>query len=91
MRWRDQRPWRSGRETTEFSGSPDESEGPGLVFGLAPETWEAASIDLGDLAETQINGYRYLLTTTTGDVHHFMAQDPIPDGAWDPPYAEPAF
>lgn len=91
MRWSDHRPWRTGQEAMEFvdGEGTDEGAGPGLVFDLVPDTWERVSIELGELADRQRMGFRYLLTTTSGEVVHLMAQDPVPPGDWDPAYAVP--
>lgn len=91
MRWSERRPWRTGQEAVELGGDEPDNDGagPGLVFDLAPDTWEPISIELGPLAERQRSGFRYLLTTTSGEVVHLMADDPIPDGDWDPAYAAP--
>jgi hypothetical protein len=75
MRWRDDRPWRTGDEPGTF--------GPGLVFAVDPTSWERFDQQLGDDAERMRQGYRYHLTERGGMVHHFMVSDPIPDGDWD--------
>lgn len=80
MRWREERPWRTGDDPHS------EGAGPGLVFGLIPDTWEPVNIELGDLAQDQRSGFRYLMTTAAGGVVHFRTQDTVPDGDWDPPY-----
>lgn len=83
MGWREDRPWRTGDD-------PDErGAGPGLVFTLAADTWEKVDIELGDSADSQRSGFRYLATTTSGEVAHLMANDPIPPGDWDPPFTMP--
>ena len=75
MKWRDDRPWRTGDEPGTF--------GPGLVFSVDPTTWELFDQDLGVDAERMRQGYRYHLTDRAGTVHHMMAGDPIPEGDWD--------
>ena len=74
MRWRDDRPFRIPGESETF--------GPGLVFGVEPDSWEPFDQDLGDDAERMRQGYRYH-RTRHGVVHHLTAGDLLPDGAWD--------
>lgn len=74
MRWRDDRPYRIPGEGDTF--------GPGLVFGLDPDSWEEFDQDLGDDAERMRQGYRYH-RTRNGVVHHLTAGDPLPEGDWD--------
>ena len=91
MRWQDHRPWRTGQEALDLSDGQavNDGAGPGLVFDLVSETWEPTAVELGPLAERQRSGFRYLLTNRSGGVH-LMADDPVPEGDWDPPYVEPA-
>ncbi|MCC5952050.1 MAG: hypothetical protein JJU45_08130 [Acidimicrobiia bacterium] len=81
MVWRDHRPWRTG----DGSEQGDEA-GPGLAFDVDPTTWEEVEFELGELADRQRQGYRYLITSSDGrTVQHLMTSDPIPDGDWDKP------
>jgi hypothetical protein len=77
MRWRDERPWRTG-------DNPDnEGFGPGLAFEVDPTSWEPFDQALGEDAERMRQGYRYHRTDRNGVVHHLTAGDPIPEGDWD--------
>ncbi len=72
-------------ERRQHTGEPDDV-GPGPTIEIDPNTWESTSIDLGDLAETQRQGYRYLITALDGTVTHLSAGDSIPDDLdIDPP------
>ena len=81
MEWRkgSERPWRTGD-----GAERGEHPGEGWVFVVEPDSWERLEIPLGELAENQRSGFRYLLTSADGTtVRHLSAGDPIPDGAWD--------
>jgi hypothetical protein len=78
MAWREERPWRTGESLD------DPGAGPGLVFDVDPATWEAVAFPLGELADRQRQGYRYLITAADGaSVRHLTAGDPLPEGEWD--------
>ena len=67
------------------TGDPDDL-GPGPTIELDAETWEFVAIDLGELADHQRQGYRYLITAVDGSVYHLAAGAPIPDDIEvDPP------
>ncbi len=68
--FREVRPWHTGEP---------EDQGPGATIEVDPTSWERVSIDLGALAESQRQGYRYLITATDGTVTHLSATDPVPD------------
>lgn len=75
MLWRDHREWRSGPALD--SGR---SAGPGLVFEVDPDTWEEQNHALGELADRQRQGYRYLITSPDGSrIAHLVADSPIPE------------
>ena len=57
----------------------DSDKGPGPTIEVDPNTWEPTSIELGDRAESQRQGYRYLITCTDGTVIHLSASDRIPE------------
>jgi hypothetical protein len=67
------------------TGDPSDF-GPGPTIEVAPGTWEKVNHPLGDLADRQRQGYRYLITTVDGSIVHLMAGDKIPDDIdVDPP------
>ena len=67
--FRDSRPWHTGG-VGNF--------GPGPTIELDPNTGERADVDLGELAESQRQGYRYLIALDSGEVLHLMADQEIP-------------
>jgi hypothetical protein len=67
MRWRDDRPYRIEGEHDTF--------GPGLVFGVDPDSWEACGQEFGDDAERMRQGYRYH-RTRNGVVQYLTVGDP---------------
>jgi hypothetical protein len=71
-------------ERRYHTGSGD--AGPGPTIEVDPATWETVDVDLGELAESQRQGYRYLITTVDGDVVHLSAGKHVPpDIDVDPP------
>jgi hypothetical protein len=55
-----------------------------MVFDVDPDSWEEVDFPLGVLAESQRQGYRYLITSADGtQVRHLIAKDPVPEGDWD--------
>jgi hypothetical protein len=69
----------------QHTGNPIDL-GPGPAIAVDAATWEFVDIDLGDLAESQRQGYRYLITTTAGKVVHLTAREAVsPDIEVDPP------
>jgi hypothetical protein len=70
----------------QHTGDTTENWGPGPTIEIDASTWERIDSPLGELADSQRQGYRYLATPVTGDVMHLMAGDPIPDDFdLDPP------
>ena len=70
------------------TGDTSENWGPGPTIEIDASTWEPLDISLGELAESQRQGYRYLATSTDGEIRHLMAGDPVPDDfEIDPPLA----
>ncbi len=67
-------------EHTSDKAGVFEDRGPGPTIEVDPDTWEDFSADLGDLASKQRTGYRYLISDTSGGVHHLMATEPMPEG-----------
>ena len=52
-----------------------------MVFEVDPDTWEEVDIPLGELADRQRQGYRYLITSGDGlDVRHLTVGDRVPEG-----------
>ncbi len=71
------------------TGEPPSDQGPGATIELIASTWERVDHDLGELAEKQIQGYRYLYTGRDGELRHVGADAPEPDDLdIDPPYSE---
>lgn len=69
----------------QHTGEPYDM-GPGPTIEVDPATWETVDIDLGELAERQRQGYRYLITARDGSILHLMAGDAILEGFdTDPP------
>jgi hypothetical protein len=76
MAWREVRSWRSAP-----AAGTDHNPGPGMVFEVDPDTWEEVDIPLGELADRQRQGYRYLITSGDGlDVRHLTVGDRVPEG-----------
>ncbi len=67
------------RDVRPFHTGEPEDQGPGPTLEVDPSSWERVAIDLGDLADSQHQGYRYLITATDGTVTHLSATDPVPD------------
>lgn len=61
------------------TGDSHEDFGPGPTLELDPNTWQRVDHDLGELAESQRQGYRYLITCADGSIRHLTATDAIPD------------
>ena len=78
MRWRHERPWRTGDDPGDNRGW-----GAGLVFGVDPSTWEAFDQALGEDAEWMRQGYRYHRTDAADVVHQLMKDDAISEGEWE--------
>lgn len=77
--FREERRARTGEVGSDF--------GPGVVIIVYPETWEACDYDLGDVADSQHQGYRYLLTMRNGHLVHLSAGESIPDDIdWEPAF-----
>jgi hypothetical protein len=75
------RRWRTGE-----GAEAGEHAGDGWVFVLDPDTWERVEFPLGELAENQRSGMRYLITSADGtEIRHLIAREPVPDGDWDTP------
>lgn len=62
----------------EHTGDEMLNLGPGPTIEVDPSTWDRCSHELGDLAERQRQGYRYLITTQDGKIEHLMADMQIP-------------
>lgn len=78
------------RDVRHYHTGDATDAGPGPTIEVDPDTWEATSIDLGELSESQRQGYRYLITAIDGTVTHLSASDPVPDHIEvDPPAAAP--
>jgi hypothetical protein len=49
-------------------------------------TSPAPAFPLGELAENQRSGMRYLITSADGtEIRHLIAREPVPDGDCDTP------
>jgi hypothetical protein len=71
MVWRESRIWRTGDIGNEA--------GPGLAFEIDPATWERCGFELGELAGSQRQGYRYLITSADGErIAHLTVDRPLP-------------
>jgi hypothetical protein len=58
----------------------DDELDPGMIFEVGPDTWEEVHFPLGDLADSQHQGYRYLITSSDGlYVVHLTSGDPVPE------------
>ncbi len=63
---------------------PERVLGAGIVIKVDPKTWEHdLSIDLGNLAERQRDGFRYLMTEDDDSITHYMGGRPVADGLDD--------
>ncbi len=65
-------------ERKEHTGDPREILGAGPTIELFPDSWEDFDEKLGDLAESQRQGYRYLITSVDSKIKHLMANEPLP-------------
>lgn len=71
MVWRESRIWRTGDVGTEA--------GPGLAFEIDRATWERCEFELGELAGSQRQGYRYLITSADGErIAHLSVDEAVP-------------
>ena len=71
MIWRESRVWRGGDAGSEA--------GPGLAFEIDPATWERCDYELGELAGSQRQGCRYLITSADGArIAHLTVDQPVP-------------
>jgi len=62
--------WVEERKCPSIDGFDD--AGPGMVIKVNPKTWEAGlDIPLGELADSQASGYRYLRTNPDGSITHY--------------------
>jgi hypothetical protein len=79
MAWRKgpESPWRTG------PGAEDGTDaGPGWVFIVDPERWGPVDFPLGDLADSQRRGFRYLITSEDGAaVTHLLETSASPVSA----------
>jgi len=66
------------RDVRQYHTGDSSDAGPGPTIEVDPDTWEPTSIDLGELSESQRQGYRYLITAIDGTVTHLSASDRIP-------------
>ena len=62
----------------EHTGDEKRDLGPGSTIEGEPSTWERCEHRLGDLADSQRQGYRYLITKRDGEIMHLMAGQQIP-------------
>jgi len=68
--------WRSERKVPTEQGYDD--LGAGMALQVDPRTWDTTiDINLGQLAERQQSGYRYLLTNDDGTVTHYKGGRPV--------------
>jgi hypothetical protein len=69
--------WRSERKVPTTAAYED--RGPGLAIQVDAKSWDdSVSIGLGDQAERQRHGYRYLMTNEDDSVTHFLGGRPVP-------------
>lgn len=60
---------------------PERDLGPGIAIEVDPRTWDSdIDIPLGDLASTQRDGFRYLMTNDDDTVTHYRGGKPIVEG-----------
>jgi hypothetical protein len=81
MEWREgtDRPWRTGDSVDDVT-----HPSAGWVFIVDPDTWENVDIPLDALADSQKQGYRYLITSDDGlDIRHLSADEPINQVSWE--------
>ena len=68
--------WRAERKVP--TEGPFEDLGPGLAIQVDPRTWDdTIDIDLGEHAERQQHGYRYLKTNEDDTVTHYRGGRPV--------------
>ena len=69
--------WKEKRTDSASSG---QDLGPGIAIEVDKSTWdEEVDIDLGLLAKSQQDGFRYLKTKSDGKVVHYRGTTPIPE------------
>lgn len=66
--------WQDGRSDL---ADPDRVLGAGIAIEVDPETWSPVDIPLGNLAERQQDGFRYLMTNADDSVTHYMGGRPV--------------
>jgi hypothetical protein len=70
--------WRCERKVP--TEGPYVDLGPGMALQIDPRTWDdTIDIPLGDLADQQEHGFRYLLADEDGTVVHYRGGRPVPD------------
>ncbi len=57
---------------------PDRQLGSGIAIKVDPQTWDSVDIPLGDLADRQQDGFRYLMTNPDDSVTHYVGGRPVP-------------
>ena len=66
------------QDTRQCLADPDRNLGGGIAIEVDPKTWDDdIDIALGDLAERQRDGFRYLKTNDDDTVTHYMGGKPI--------------